>query len=225
MRAPQARRTQRPEPRRSFNIRMKQVSAIVAILASGIALSAAAQTPASPAAAPKVAVIEFQAAVTSTNEFQRAYGDVQKKFQPQRDQLKALSDQVESLTKELQTQGSTLSDAARAEKAKAIDDKKKQAQRLLEDSQNDYQQALQDAFATVAGKVDQLLQAYSKEQGYTMVIDGTQQQQQPPVVLYAAPSTDITKAVVEAYNTKSGIPAPTAEPPAAPTPHTSAPKQ
>ena len=199
---------------------MKRVPAIVAILASGFALSATAQTPAAPAAAPKVAVIAFQAAVTSTNEFQRAYSDVQKKFQPQRDQLKALSTQVEALTKELQTQGSTLSDAARAEKAKTIDDKKKQAQRLLEDSQNDYQQALQDAFAGVAGKVDQVLQAYSKQQGYTLVIDATEQQQQAPTVLYAAPSSDITKAVVEAYNAKSGVPAPAAEPPAAPTPHT-----
>ena len=32
--------------------------------------------------------------------------------------------------------------------------------------------------------------------------------QQVPVVLYANQSTDITKAVIDAYNTKSGIPAP-----------------
>jgi outer membrane protein len=216
-------RAQRQEWRRSFKIRMKRVPAIVALLASGLALSAAAQTPAS-AAAPKVAVIEFQAAVTSTNEFQREFGDVQSKFAPQRQQLKALSDEVETLTKQLQTQGSTLSDAARADKAKTIDDKKKQAQRLLEESQNDYQQALQDAFGKVATKVDQLLQSYSKEQGYTLVIDATEQQQQAPMVLYAAPTSNITKAIVDAYNVKSGVPAPPAQAPAAPTPHT-APKQ
>lgn len=204
-------------------IRMKRVSAIVAVLASGFALSAAAQTPASPAAAaaPKVAVIAFQAAVTSTNEFQRDFGDVQKKFEPQRDQLKTLSTEVETLTKQLQTQGATLSDAERANKAKTLDDKKKQAQRLLEDSQNDYQQAMQDAFAKVAAKVDQLLLSFSKEQGYTLVIDASEQQQQAPMVLYASPSTDITKAVVDAYNVKSGVPAP---PPPAPAPNNAAPK-
>ncbi len=219
-------RAQRLERRRSSHIRMKRVPAIVAILASGLALSAAAQTPASPApaVAPKVAVIAFQAAVTSTNEFQREFGDVQKKFEPQRAQLKTLSDEVDTLTKQLQTQGSTLSDAARAEKAKTIDDKKKQAQRLLDDSQNDYQQAMQDAFAKVAAKVDQLLLAYSQQQGFTLVIDATEQQQQAPMVLYAAPSTDITKAVVEAYNAKSGVPPPPAQPPVAPTPHAAAPR-
>ncbi|HEY2858225.1 MAG TPA: OmpH family outer membrane protein [Terracidiphilus sp.] len=196
---------------------MKRVSVLVAILASGFTLSAAAQTTAASASAasPKVAVIAFQAAVTSTNEFQRDFGDLQKKFQPQRDQLKSLSDEVDGLTKQLQASGATLSDADRASKAKTIDDKKKQAQRIAEDAQNDYQQAMQDTFGKVAQKVDEVLNSYAKEQGFTVVIDATENQQQAPLVLYAAPSSDITKSIVEAYNTKSGVPAP---PPTAPAP-------
>lgn len=195
---------------------MKRVSVLAAILASGFALSAAAQTPAASATATsaKVAVIAFQAAVTATNEFQRDYGDLQKKFEPQRSQLKSLSDEVENLTKQLQTQSATLSDADRAAKAKTIDDKKKQAQRIAEDAQNDYQQAMQETFGKVAQKVDEVLNSYAKEQGYTVVIDATENQQQGPLVLYAAPSSDITKAVVDAYNTKSGVPAPPVEAPA-----------
>lgn len=199
---------------------MNRVPAIVAVLASGFALGAAAQTPASTAtaAAPKIAVIAFQAAVTSTNEFQRNFADLQKKFEPQRSQLKTLSDEVENLTKQLQAQGATLNDADRASKAKTLDEKKKQAQRVAEDAQNDYQQQMQDTFGKVAQKVDETLNAYAKEQGFTVVIDATENQQQAPLVLYAAPSSDITKAVIEAYNTKSGVPAPPAPVPAAPKP-------
>jgi outer membrane protein len=194
---------------------MKRVSVLAAVVASGFALSAAAQTPAAAAAgAPKVAVIAFQQAVTATNEFQRDFGDLQKKFQPQRSQLKSLSDEVDSLTKQLQAQGATLSDADRANKAKALDDKKKQAQRIAEDAQNDYQQAMQDTFGKVAQKVDDVLNGYAKEQGFTVVIDATENQQQQPLVLYAAPSSDITKAIVDAYNAKSGVPAPPVEAPA-----------
>jgi outer membrane protein len=197
---------------------MKRVFASLAVLASGLALHA--QAPAAPAAdaAPKVAVIAFQGAVTSTNEFQREFGDLEKKFGPKRTEIKTLSDEVESLTKQLQAQGDKLTDAERAAKAKTIDDKKKQAQRMLEDAQNDYQQALQETFAKVATKVDELLLSYSKQQGYTLVIDATEQQQQPPTVLYANPSVDITKAVVDAYNTKSGVPAPAPAAPSAPAP-------
>jgi len=208
---------------------MKRNFAVVAVLASGFALSAAAQTAATsaPAAAtapsgpPKVAVIEFQAAVTSTNEFQRDFGDLQKKFEPQRSQLKSLGDEVDSLTKQLQAQADKLSDAERASKAKTIDDKKKQAQRIADDAQNDYQSAMQETFGKVAGKVDELLNSYAKEQGFTLVIDATEQQQQPPTVLYAAPSSNITKAIVDAYNVKSGVPAP---PPSAPAPAATSPK-
>lgn len=191
---------------------MKPVPALVVALASGLALSAAAQTPApaSATAGPKVAVIEFQAAVTATNEFQRDFGDLQKKFEPQRTQLKTLSDQVETLTKQLQATGTTLSDADRAAKAREIDEKKKQAQRLAEDAQNDYQQQIQDTFSKVAAKVDEVLASYSHDQGFTVVLDATEQQQQAPLVLYASPNTDITRAIVEAYNVKSGIPAPPA---------------
>jgi len=199
---------------------MKRVPTLAAVLglalASGAALNATAQT-AAPASA-KVAVIAFQAAVTATNEFQRDFGDVQKKFEPQRSQLQQLGQQIDSETKALQTQGASLNDSERAARAKDLDDKKKQAQRLAEDAQSDYQQAIQETFGRVAVKVDQELQSYAKEHGFTLVIDGTQNEQQAPLVLYAAPTTDITKAVVEAYNTKSGIPAP---PPAAPTPQSS----
>lgn len=194
---------------------------MTAILALGTTLGAAAQTApaaASSAQAPKVAVIAFQAAVTSTNEFQRDFADLQKKFEPQRTQLKSLSDEVDTLTKQLQAQSSTLADADRAAKARQIDEKKKQAQRIAEDAQNDYSQAMQDTFGKVAAKVDEVLLAYAKDQGFTMVIDATEQQQQPPVVLYASPSSDITKAIVDAYNTKSGVPAPPPEAPSAPRP-------
>src|ERR1700679_2739876 len=67
-------------------IQMKRSIALVLTLASGFALSAAAQTAPAAAAAPtgpagpvKVAVIAFQAAVGQTNEFQRDFADLQKK--------------------------------------------------------------------------------------------------------------------------------------------------
>lgn len=203
---------------------MKRVSTIAAVFGAVLTLGAAgnviAQTSAAapaPASA-KVAVIAFQAAVTATNEFQRDFGDVQKKFEPQRTQLQTLSTEVDTLTKQLQAQGSNLSDAERTNRAKTIDDKKKAAQRLAEDAQNDYQSAIQETFGKVAQKVDELLQGYSKQQGFTLVIDESQDQQQAPLVLYRADTVDITKAVVDAYNVKSGVPAPPPQAPNAPAP-------
>jgi outer membrane protein len=214
---------------------MKRTIATVAALATCLALNAAAQTSAATEAAPttsapsgpaKIAIVVFQQAVAQTNDFQRRFADLQKKYDPKRQQIQTLNTEIASLQKELQAQSATLSDAQRASKAKQLDDKQKELKRTGEDAQGDFQQDMQQTFAAVAGKVSETLDAYAKEHGYTLVLDGGNQQ--VPVVLYANQSTDITKAVIDAYNTKSGIPAPehpaAASAPSAPVPQGTTPR-
>ena len=119
--------------------------------------------------------------------------------------MKALNDEVESLTKQLQSQGETLSEAERASRAKTLDEKKKKLDRASEDLKTDGNQEIQEMYNTLASKVFEVLSSYAQQHGYTVVLDISQQQ---TPVLYASPSLDITKAVVEAYNLKSGVPAP-----------------
>lgn len=201
---------------------MKHTFAFVVPVALGMALSAVAQSLPAPAAAatapagpPKVAVIAFQVAVAQTNEGQRNYTDLEKKYAPREQKAKALNDEIESLTKQFQAQGSTLADAERATRLKAIDDKKKELDRMTEDLKSDGNQDVQQMYNTLASKVFDVMSAYAAQQGYTMVLDMSQQ---TTPVLYAAPSLDITKAVIDAYNVKSGVPAPPPALPAAPGP-------
>lgn len=209
---------------------MKHPIALTAALLSGLTLSAAAQSPVVAAAATgdlpaasangpaRIAVIAFQAAVTNTNEFARNYADLEKKYDPKRQELKALNDEIESLKKQLQTQGDTLSDQERESRANTINEKEKQLQRSTQDDTSDFQQDIQETFNGVASKVGNVLIAYAKQHGYTLVLDGGNQEAQ--AVLYASPSTDITKEIVDAYNLKSGIPAPPRPAATAPRPAT-----
>jgi outer membrane protein len=204
---------------------MKRTFALVVMLASGMALSATAHTQAAPAAAPaavpaKIAVVAFQLAVAQTNEGQRDFADIQKKYAPKEAALKTLSDEVDSLTKQLQAQGSTLSPADQANKAKVIDEKKKQLDRDSEDARNDFQQDIQDMYNALASKVYDVMQSYAEQQGFTLILDISQQQSP---VLFSANGTNITKQVIDAYNLKSGVPAPPAQPAAA-APKPAAPK-
>ena len=57
-----------------------------------------------------------------------------------------------------------------------------------------------------------VLEDYAQKQGYTLVLD---ESQQGGPVLVAVSQADITKAVVDAYNLKSGVPALPAHPTAA----------
>jgi outer membrane protein len=192
---------------------MNRSLVIAATLATGLVLHASAQTAPSPAPAAKVAVIAFQAAVAQTNEGQRNIADLQTKFEPKRQQLKALSDEIDTLTKQLQEQGSTLSQAEQASRARTLDAKKKEFERANEDAQADFQQQMQDVFNGVAAKVYDVMQAYAQSKGYTVVLDISQQESP---VLFAGEQLNITKEVIDAYNVKSGIPAPAPAAPAVP---------
>lgn len=197
---------------------MKRSLIAVAILATTFAVGANAQTsqppsapsPASsnvtPTGATKIAVIAFQPAVAGTNEGRQAIQKVQQKFAPQQAQLKALNDQIDALKKELQASGSTMSADARAAKLRAIDDKEKTLQRQAHDAQSDYQQALGEVFQGLEQKFYAVMQSYAEQHGYGLVLDMSSQQ--TPVV-WASKTADITRAVVDEYNSKSGVEAPT----------------
>lgn len=197
---------------------------ITCMLAAGLSLSAIAQTAATHAAtAPtgttKVAVINFQAAVFQTNEGRQNIATLQKKFDPKRTQLKAQADEIDTLKKQLQAAGDKLSDTERETRTKAIDDKEKALQRDGEDASNDYQQAMGQTYQQLAEKVYGVVQSYATQNGFGVVLDASAGgQQSTPTVLWANQGTDITKAVIEAYNVKSGVPAPAPEAPTAPTP-------
>jgi outer membrane protein len=201
---------------------MKRLPLFALLLALASFIPAAGQTSAAPAtqkpaaAAPaaaagpaKIAVIAFQAAVTQTNEFQRDFADLQKKYEPKRQELKALASQIDTLTKQLDEQGPQLGEEERISRTRTIDDKKKQLDRDSQDAQSDFQSDMQQLINSVAAKVGAVMTDYAQKQGYTLVLDAGDQQS--ATVLYAVPSTDITKVIIDAYNQKSGVPAPPAQ--------------
>jgi outer membrane protein len=204
---------------------MKRSFTLVCLLASatgvGILSStsrALAQTPSAPtpagsaaglSAAPavptnaKIAIIAFQQAVAATNEGQRNFAQLRVKFEPKQAQLKSQSDEIDSLKKQLQDAGTTLSEPERDSRLRTIDEKTKSLQRSAEDAQNEASGAMNDMYQQLAQKVYAVLETYSQQNQFTLVLD-TSAQQTP--VLWAPPSSDITKAVVDAYNAKSGVP-------------------
>lgn len=179
----------------------------------------ALETPSGPAGPGKIAVILFQQAVAQTNEGQRNFAQLRQKFEPKQTQLKTASDEIDSLKKQLQDAGTTLSEPERDARLKTIDEKTKALQRSAEDAQNDFNSAMNETFQALAQKVYTVVDAYAKQNGYTVVLDASNQQTSS--VLWVSPTNDITKAVVDQYNAKSGVPAqPASTGISAPTPRT-----
>jgi outer membrane protein len=209
---------------------MNRTVALVTALAAGMTSAAGvAQTagPAAPATAPaatahapapasatvqvvpaKIAVIEYEQATAATNEGQRALQALQKKYEPQKNQLQALQTEIESLTKQLQSAPATMSDEERASRARTIDLKQKQLQRDGDDATAAFNAEMQETLGAVAKKLGPVVIKYVQDNGYTMLLDNTGQQGGLSVLWTQPGTTDISQAVVDAYNASSGVAAP-----------------
>lgn len=182
---------------------------VLAVLASTTLIAQA------PAAAPastgptKIGIIAIQDAIMATNEGQRDLKALQTKFEPKQVELQNLNKEITDLQNQLKTQGDKLNPDALASLNKQIEGKQKTLQRSYEDAQADYQTQQNEIVNRIGQKLMETLDKYAKANGYTVILDVSSQQSS---VLWAQPSTNVTKAVVDEYNTASGVAAPAGAP-------------
>lgn len=210
---------------RKLPLALAMASALAApsLFAQSTPAAAPAAAAAAPAAVPpqavpaKIAIIDVQAVIVNTNEGQRAFGEINKKYEPQKSRIESEGAEIQNLQKQVQALPANTSDEERANRLKTIDTKEKQLQRDSEDAQNAYNNDMNEAAGKMYQKVGQAAVKYAQDNGFTMMLNvgGNQQAQALNPVLWWQPTTDITQAVVNAYNASSGVAAP---PPSAPSP-------
>ena len=153
----------------------------------------------------KIGVINIQAAIVNTNEGKRDFEALTKKFEPTQAKLKSLNDEIENDKKQFQAQGDKLAEDERAKRLRDIETKQKNLQRQLDDAQADFQQQQSELGNRIATKMIDIIDKYAKANGLSMILDVSGQQSP---ILWASEQVNITPAIVDAYNTASGIAAP-----------------
>ena len=152
----------------------------------------------------KIGLINMQEAIVACNEGQRDFGALQKKFDPKREEIKRLTDEIDGLQKQLDAQGDKLNEEARAKLVREVADKKKILQRTVEDASADAQQQQGELMNKIGQKMLEVLTKYGEANGYSAILDVSTQN---GPVLWAPASSNITPQIVEQYNTVSGVPA------------------
>jgi outer membrane protein len=183
----------------------------------GAAPAGAASSPASAAptttiatgTGSKLGTINIEQAVVGSNEGQRDFAALQKKLEPKQSELKAQNDELQSLQEQLQKQGDKLNDDARATLVKQIETKKKSFDRAVQDAQEDAQNQQKEIFQRILQKMAPVIVKHAQDAGFAMIVDTSNPWPQSPILWYGE-GGDITKAVVDLYNTQSGVPAPAA---------------
>jgi outer membrane protein len=162
----------------------------------------------------KFAVINIQGAIISTKDGQKAAAELNAKTAPKKKELEGKQNEINSLQDQLNKGSNTLSETAKNDIYKNIEAKKKGLQREVEDAQADLEADQQKLLSQLGQKILAVIEKYSRDNGITMVVDVSSPQ---TPVLYASPSIDITKEIIELYdkNTASGASAPAPAAPAA----------
>ena len=185
--------------------------------ASPAPASPASGLPAAPSAAPtapavtstgtKVGTINIEQAIFATNEGRRDFEALSKKLEPKQTELKGKNDEIESLKKQLNTQGDKLNDDSRNGLVKQIEAKQKVLDRDVQDAREEAQNQQNEIAQRILQKMAPVIQKYASENGYGVLLDTSNPWPQGPVI-QLSDAMDVTKGVVDAYNTQSGVPAP-----------------
>jgi outer membrane protein len=193
---------------------------LAALTASAVMFAQAAPAATTQTAAPaangteKIGVIDIQTAILATNEGQKEFTALQTKFQPKKTELENKQKEIEGLQKQVDTQGNVLTEEARNNLVRTLESKKKDYQRDYEDASSDFDNQKNDILRTLGNKVYATLDKYAKANNFSVIVDVSSPQSP---ILWASQGTNITKAIVDAYNAASGVPAP-ATPAATPKP-------
>jgi outer membrane protein len=171
--------------------------------------NAPSATPTTPAVATgtRVGTINIEQAIFASNEGRRDFEALNTKLGPKQNELKGKSDELDSLKKQLNSQGEVMNEEKRGELVKQIEAKQKLFDRSMQDAREEAQSQQGEIAQRILGKMAPVIQKYAVENGYGVLLDTSQPWPQGPVIM-AGPSVDITQAVVEAYNVQSGVPAP-----------------
>ena len=197
-----------------------KIRVVVPVLAAFL-MTPAVWAQASGAAVPatKVGVINVQAAIASTAEGKQAGAQLQSQFAPRETELQNMQRQMDDIRNRLATGQTTLSDDEKARLQRQGEVLASTFQRKQQEFQDDTNDAQQEVVNTIGRKLVDVLDKYSRENGYVVILD-TSAQQTP--VLYAANQIDVTQDIIRLYDqtnpVKSSAAAPSSTPKPAPKP-------
>src|ERR1700681_2131994 len=167
------------------------------------------------AAAPvKIAVMSVRNAIVATSEGKQAQAQLQSQFAPKQAELQNMQKQIEDLQRKLSEGARTLNDEEKAKMQREGELLTRRLQRGNDDLNEELNAAQGEIVDTIGRKMLEVLDRYSRENGYTVVLD-TSAQGSP--VVYGSSQSDITQEIVrlfdQAYPIKGAAAAPAAPKP------------
>src|ERR1700752_4520779 len=175
----------------NVNLRSKGFWAALALFfvipVSGLRAQGGAAAPPAPA---KIALMNVRNAIVATAEGKQAQAQLQSQFAPKQNELQGLQKQIEDLQRKMNEGARTLSDDEKAKMQREGELLSRRLQRGNDDLNEELNAAQGELVDSIGRKMLEVLDRYSRENGYTLVLDPSAQGS--PVV-YGSSNSDITQ--------------------------------
>jgi outer membrane protein len=192
-----------------------RAAALAAASIFSAAVVGAQGTPAAGAASgTKIGVISIRQAIASTAEGKQAGAELQSQFAPRQNELESMNKQIADVRQRLDAGGGKLSQEETARLTRQGEVLTRQLQRKQDEYQEDVNAAQSDVFDRIGRKMVDVLDRYSRENGFILMLDSSAQN---TPILFASTNVDVTQDIVRLYDQAYPVknaPAPAAAKPA-----------
>ncbi len=110
-------------------------------------------------------------------------------------ELDARQQEVMKLQAEFEKQAPLLSEQAKREKSEILQRKQRDAVRIAEDGNRDFEKRVRQAEADIGREIIAVIQEFGNDQGYTVILERS-------ATFFNAPATDITAEIIKRFDAK-----------------------
>ena len=139
----------------------------------------------------KVAVVNVQKAMLDSDDLKKESAVIEAKYKPRQDELQKLQNDLQSIQQQLQS--NKLTQQAAADLNLQGQRKQRDAQRISDDLQAEFDRDRQDVLGKAAQKMQDVVKKLAEEKGFDIIVDVSQ-------TIYFKPALDITADALAAYN-------------------------
>jgi outer membrane protein len=161
----------------------------------------------------KLGAINIQAAMTGTKEGQKAAAELSAKLEPRKKAIDIKAQEIRELQDKLQRGGAMMSDTAKAELTRQIDERTKAYNRDMEDAQAELGDDNRRLIEEMTTKMTRVLDEYANANNFSVIFDVSNPN---TPVLYISNLIDITRDIIALYDKEHPVQDKPAAPAAAP---------
>jgi len=144
----------------------------------------------------KIGVVDVQQVL---NQSQRGQAVKQKLEQERLGRQKELDTRQQELVKlqaEYEKQAPVLSEQAKREKKEAVERRFRDARRVAEDANRDFEKRVREAEMETTREIFAVIQEYGKDQGFSVVLERSS-------IVFGAAAVDVTADIIKRYDGKA----------------------